>query len=85
MATINQDFPADIASIGMKFCATGFTGDCRFVSVKISNGVIGGAEFTMLVTPDEARAIADSVIRAADFAEPRAVEAADLGLLDEAA
>jgi hypothetical protein len=85
MATINQDFPADLASIGMKFCATGFTGDCRFVSVKISNGVIGGAEFTMLVTPDEARVIADTFVRAAAFAEPRIVEAADLGLLDEAA
>jgi hypothetical protein len=47
--------------------------------------VIGGAEFTMLVTPDEARAIADTFVRAAAFAEPRAVEAADLGLLDEAA
>ena len=85
MATINDNFDADIASIGMKFCATGFTGDCRFVSVKISNGVIGGAEFTMLVTPDEAHVIAAACIRAADFAEPRAVEAADLGLLDEAA
>ena len=51
MNTINHDFSADIASIGMKFCATGFSGDCRFVSVKISNGVIGGAEFTMLVPP----------------------------------
>ena len=85
MTTINHDFDADIASIGMKFCATGFSGDCRFVSVKISNGVIGGAEFCMLVTPDEARAIADAFIRAADFAEPRAIEAADLGLMDEAA
>lgn len=84
MTTINHDFDADLASIGMKFCATGFTGDCRFVSARIGNSAIGGGEFSLLVTPDEARAIADAFIRAANFAEPRAVEAADLGLMDEA-
>lgn len=85
MTTINHDFDADLDSIGMKLCATGFTGSCRFVSLRIGNGVIGGGEFGLLITPDEARAVADAFTRAANFAEPRAVEAADLGLLDEAA
>ena len=86
MTTINHDFDADLASIGMKLCATGFTGDCRFVSARIGNSAIGGGgEFSLLITPDEARAIADAFIRAANYAEPRAVEAADLGLMDEAA
>ena len=70
MNTVNKDFEADMPSIGMRLCAAGFTGSCRFVSVRIGNGVINSGEYSLLITPAEARAIAGAFTLAAEYAEP---------------
>ncbi len=74
MASINKDFDAPLASIGMRLCATGFTGDQRFVVARIGSGALNSGEYSMLISAAEARAIADAFTRAADFAEPSAVD-----------
>ena len=70
MNTVNKDFEADMPSIGMRLCATGFTGSCRFVSVAIGTGVVNSGEYSLLVSPAEARGIAEAFTLAADYAEP---------------
>ena len=74
MPVIDKDFDVPIASIGMQLRATGFTGDQRFVVARIGTGAVNSGEYSMLISADEARAIADVFTRAADFAEPRAVD-----------
>jgi hypothetical protein len=54
-----------------------------FVSLHIGDRSVGG-EFSMIIRPAEARAIAEALLGAADFAEPREASGADLGIEDAA-
>ena len=65
---------------------TGFPKDrsCKaFINLKVGDGF--GGEFQMMLYMADARALSAALGNAIDYAEARAVEAADLGLLDEAA
>ena len=65
---------------------TGFPADGNgraFVTLKIGESF--GGEFQMILYMADACALAIALENAINHAEPRAVEAADLGLLDEAA
>lgn len=65
---------------------TGFPADgCpAFVNLKFGDSRQGG-EFQVLLYMPEANALAAALANAISHAEPRAAEAADLGLMDEAA
>mgnify|MGYP003405621816 CR=1 FL=1 len=65
---------------------TGFPKDrsCEaFINLKVGDSF--GGEFQMMLYMADARALSAALGNAIDYAEARAVEAADLGLLDEAA
>lgn len=65
---------------------TGFPKDrsCEaFINLKVGDGF--GGEFQMMLYMADARALAAALANAINHAEPRAAEAADLGLMDEAA
>lgn len=55
-----------------------------FISIKFGDSVQSG-EFDILLYMADACALAIALENAINHAEPRAVEAADLGLMDEAA
>ena len=76
-----KTFSARLASIDCTASADGFDHPSAFVVVRFGNSQRGG-EFSVLILPDEARALADAMINAADFAdaEPRVAFAADLGI-----
>jgi|GEM_PF-6871423 hypothetical protein len=66
--------------------ATGFPADNHraFITLKFGDGATGG-EFVVILHMADACALSIALENAINHAEPRAVEAADLGLLDEAA
>ena len=65
---------------------TGFpaNGHGAFINLKVGDTSAGG-EFNVILYMADACALAIALENAINHAEPRAVEAADLGLLDEAA
>lgn len=64
--------------------ATGFPteGSGPFVTVKVGDTAHEG-EFTLILYMPDARALAAALANAIDHAEPRSVEAADLGIAAE--
>lgn len=66
--------------------ATGFPADNHraFANLKFGDSATGG-EFNVILYVADACALSIALENAINHAEPRAVEAADLGLLDEAA
>ena len=65
---------------------TGFPADGHGPFIKLKFGDSGqGGEFQVLLYMPEAHALAIALANAINHAEPRAVEAADIGLVDEAA
>jgi len=66
--------------------ATGFPADNHhaFVNLKFGDNATGG-EFNVILGMADACALSIALENAINHAEPRAIEAADLGLLDEAA
>jgi hypothetical protein len=62
---------------------TGFLDSRPFINLKVGDSF--GGEFNLLLYMADACALAIALENAINHAEPRAVEAADLGLMDEAA
>ena len=76
---VKRDDGPDIVAVGLPDDAAGRA----FVNLRFGNGHSG--EFHIILHMADACALAIALENAINHAEPRAVEAADIGLMDEAA